>query len=109
MPAFSKQVATWIAACAAHDLTFWADSPIPRTVWATSEDQRFHLVRVNATDRTALHICRHAKFAPGMMEVYCPGDHAARPFLPVDLVAEREGSMLLAAAALLSRTHRQAA
>lgn len=103
MPAFSKQVTTWIAACAAHDLTFWSDSPIARTVWAISDDQRFHLVRVNAADRTALHVCREARFAPGMMEVYCPGDPDARSFVDVGSVAEVEGSMLLAAAALLPR------
>jgi hypothetical protein len=103
MPVFPVRTATWIAGCAAHDLTFWSDSPIPRTVWATSDDQRFHLVRVNTTDRTAVHVCREARYVPGMMEVFCAGDPVARAFPDVRSVAEIEGGMLAAAASLLAR------
>jgi hypothetical protein len=102
MPRFPKTTATWIAACAAHDLTFWSDSPIARTVWATSDDQRWHLVRVNTKDRTAVHACgveRHGHL--GIALTNCPGDRDARPYVDPASVAELEGSMLLAAAALI--------
>ncbi len=103
MPQLSKTTTERIAACAVHDLDYWSDSPIPRTVWATSDDQRFHLVRINSQDRTALHVCRDAAFTPGMVLAFCPGDPMARPFVDVTSVAELEGSMLLAAASLMRR------
>lgn len=102
---FPVRTATWIAACAAVDLTFWSDSPIPRTVWATDDDQRFHLVRVNdATDRpTAQHCCGDAKYRAGMEPIdYCDGSTIAWEFADVRSVAEMEGSMAAAAASFLA-------
>lgn len=104
---FPVRTATWIAACAAVDMTFWSDSPIRSTVWATSDDQRFHLVRVNdATDRpTAVHACGDATmYRAGVEPIdYCAGGTIAWEFADVRSVAEMEGSMLAAAASLLAR------
>lgn len=68
MPAFTKTTAERIAACASVGLHFWSDSPITNTVWASGDDRRFHLVRLDRVTRTAHHVCGLRYELPGMLE-----------------------------------------
>jgi hypothetical protein len=46
-----------IAACAAHGLYFWSDHPAPATLWATSDDQKWHTIRIHRTTGQSSHSC----------------------------------------------------
>jgi hypothetical protein len=104
MPAFSKTTTERIAACASVGLHFWSDSPARTIVWATGDDQRFHLVRLDRTTRTATHVCGEKYEAPGMMTTYkCWYGLSVGRWADVSETAATEGSMLAAAASLLGR------
>lgn len=102
MAVFPKATTERIAACASVGLHFWSDSPARNIVWATGEDQRFHLVRMDRTTRTATHVCGEKYEAPGMMQTFkCWHGLSVGRWADVSSVAEVEGSMLAAAAALM--------
>lgn len=104
MPVFPKITTERIAACASVGLHYWSDSPIPHTVWANGDDNRFHLVRLDRVTRTAHHICGQRYEKPGMMLTHrCAYGESLGQWTDVSTVAEIEGSMLAAAAALLGR------
>jgi hypothetical protein len=46
-----------IAACAAHGLYFWSDHPAPATLWATSDDQKWHTIRIHRATGQSSHSC----------------------------------------------------
>ena len=68
MPSLPKTTAERIAGCAAVGLHYWSDSPVPHTVWANGDDQKFHLVRLDRITRTAHHVCGLRYERPGMQE-----------------------------------------
>ena len=68
MPSLPKTTAERIAGCAAVGLHYWSDSPVPHTVWANGDDQKFHLVRLDRVTRTAHHVCGLRYEKPGMHE-----------------------------------------
>jgi hypothetical protein len=104
MPVFSKTTTERIAACASVGLHYWSDSPAPHTVWASGDDQRFHLVRLDRVTRTAHHACGQRYETPGMViTTRCWHGELLGQWTDVTSVAEIEGSMLLAAASLLGR------
>jgi hypothetical protein len=99
MPAFPKTTTERIAACASVGLHFWSDSPVRSTVWASGDDRRYHLVRLDRKTRTATHVCGEGYEAPGMVIT-------RRCFHGLSVGRWDEignGSMLEAAAALLGR------
>lgn len=67
MPNLTVTTAERIAACAAVGLHYWSDSPVPHTVWANGDDNRFHLVRLDRVTRTAHHVCGLGYEKPGMV------------------------------------------
>jgi hypothetical protein len=104
MPTFPKTTTERIAACDSVGLHYWSDSPIAHTVWASGDDRRFHLVRLDRVTRTAHHVCGHGYEKPGMMLTRrCWYGQPIGQWTDVTSVAEIEGSMLGAAAALLGR------
>lgn len=57
MKKLPKQTSEFIAACAAHELYFWAKAPGPAMLWATGPDQSWHLVKIHRTTGKASHAC----------------------------------------------------
>ena len=95
MAKFSVVAADFIAGCAAFDMSFWADSPVAKTVWAVSEDQRFHLIRVDRKGFLAEHVCGRSLEKGGMERNYCPGSFTTKPFPNLAACAEVSGVPLL--------------
>ena len=95
MPVIPKTTAERIAACAAVGLHYWSDSPVAHTIWANSDDQRFHLVRFDRVTRTAHHVCGLGYETPGMqLTGRCWYGRSVGQWPSVDSAADRALSAL---------------
>lgn len=95
MAKFSVVAADFIAASAAFNMSFWADSPITRTIWAVSDDQQFHLIRVDRKGFMAEHVCGRSLEKGTMERSTCPGTFTARSFPNLAACAEVSGVPLV--------------
>jgi hypothetical protein len=95
MARFSVVTADFIAACAQFNFSFWADAPIPNVVWAVSDDQKFHLVKVNRKDHMVEHVCGRSLEKGDVFRPNCPGAFVAKPFPNLAAGAKVTGLTLL--------------
>ncbi|QBP29700.1 hypothetical protein SEA_TYPHA_45 [Mycobacterium phage Typha] len=99
----AKTAAKMVAAHAVG-LSYWADHPAAGHIWAVSDDQRAHVVRVNAKEGTAQHVCN--RYAHNVNQVSpCEGDDRVMSVANVDAIAKHHGMRRFDVVASVTRQH----